>query len=136
MSSSARPKNILLIIADQYRHPGNLSEQTEGFDNHLKSILGFQGDVTSSNPYQEFFPGLMRLRKNAVVLKNHMIASSACIPSRSALFTGQYGTRTGVGMIPEKWTVKFHNFLHILKVRDNQGRSEHGFDYKTPLYIL
>ena len=47
--------------------------------------------------------------------------------------------RTGsfsIGMIPEKWTVKFHNFLHILKVRDNQGRSEHGFDYKTPLYIL
>ncbi|KAB8040768.1 sulfatase-like hydrolase/transferase [Silvanigrella paludirubra] len=96
MSSSARPKNILLIIADQYRHPGNVTEQTEGFDNHLKSILGFQGDVTSANPYQEFFPGLMRLRKNAVVLKNHMIASSACIPSRSALFTGQYGTRTGV----------------------------------------
>ena len=40
------------------------------------------------------------------------------------------------GVIPEKWTVKFHNFLHILKAQDNQGRSEHEFDYKTPQYIL
>jgi hypothetical protein len=35
-------------------------------------------------------------------------------------------------MIPEKWTIKFHNFLHILKVHDNQGQNEHEFDYKTP----
>ncbi|APJ03666.1 sulfatase-like hydrolase/transferase [Silvanigrella aquatica] len=96
MSSSAQPKNILLIIADQYRHPGNITNSTDGFDNHLKSILGFQGDITSENSYQSFFPGLIRLRKNAVVLKNHMIASSACVPSRSVLFTGQYGTRTGL----------------------------------------
>ena len=40
------------------------------------------------------------------------------------------------GMIPEKWTVKFHNFLHILKVQDNQGQSAHEFDYKIPQYIL
>ena len=35
------------------------------------------------------------MRRNAVVLRNHSIASSACIPSRAALLTGQYGTRTG-----------------------------------------
>ncbi|BBH54669.1 hypothetical protein JCM31447_31430 (plasmid) [Fluviispira sanaruensis] len=40
------------------------------------------------------------------------------------------------GVIPEKWTVKFHNFLHILKAQDNQGQSAHEFDYKTPQYIL
>nr|BFD31288.1 sulfatase-like hydrolase/transferase [Pigmentibacter ruber] len=96
MSSIEKKKNILLIIADQYRYPGKLTKQQEGFDNHLKAILGFQDEITSDNPYLQFFPGLLKLRKNAVVLKNHMIASSACVPSRSALFTGQYGTRTGL----------------------------------------
>ncbi|APJ04452.1 MAC/perforin domain-containing protein [Silvanigrella aquatica] len=40
------------------------------------------------------------------------------------------------GVIPEKWTVKFHNFFHTLMVQDNQGQSAHEFDYKTPQYIL
>ena len=38
----------------------------------------------------------MALRKNAVVLRHHSIASSACVPSRSAIYTGQYASRTGV----------------------------------------
>ena len=40
------------------------------------------------------------------------------------------------GVIPEKWTVKFHNSFHILKEQDNQGQSVHEFDYKIPLCIL
>jgi arylsulfatase A-like enzyme len=31
-----------------------------------------------------------------VVLRNHTIAASACTPSRAVIYTGQYGTRTGV----------------------------------------
>jgi arylsulfatase A-like enzyme len=31
-----------------------------------------------------------------VVLRNHTIAASACTPSRATIYTGQYGTRTGV----------------------------------------
>ena len=31
------------------------------------------------------------------------------------------------GQIPEKLTVKFHNFFHTLKELDNQGQSEHEF---------
>jgi arylsulfatase A-like enzyme len=38
----------------------------------------------------------MKLRQNAVVLRNHTIAASACTPSRAVIYTGQYGTRTGV----------------------------------------
>ena len=41
-----------------------------------------------------------------------------------------------IGVIPEKWTVKFHNSFHILKEQDNQGQSVHEFDYKIPLCIL
>ena len=40
------------------------------------------------------------------------------------------------GVIPEKWTVKFHNSFHILKEQDNQGQSVHEFDYKIPCISL
>ncbi|RDB35163.1 MAG: hypothetical protein DCC88_11640, partial [Spirobacillus cienkowskii] len=32
-----------------------------------------------------------------------------------------------LGVIPEKWTVKYHNFFHTLMVQDNQGQSAHEF---------
>lgn len=88
--------NILLITCDQYRFPRFSYGPNEGFAEPLKQILGFQGEVDEHNPYAKFFPGLLRLRKNAVVLRNHTIAASACTPSRATLYTGQYGTRTGV----------------------------------------
>ncbi|HVI98767.1 MAG TPA: sulfatase-like hydrolase/transferase [Sphingomonas sp.] len=93
--SSRRP-NILLITCDQYRFPRFSYGPNGGLAQGLKAILGFQSEVDGTNPYARFFPGLLRLRKNAVVLRNHTIASSACIPSRTAIYTGQYGTRTGV----------------------------------------
>ena len=88
--------NILLITCDQYRFPRFSYGPEGGFHHALKEILGFQGTVDASNPYAKFFPGLLRLRKNAVVLRNHTIAASACTPSRAVIYTGQYGTRTGV----------------------------------------
>lgn len=93
--SAPRP-NILLITCDQYRFPRFSYGPDAGFDEPLKQILGFQGEVEESNPYAKFFPGLLRLRENAVVLRNHTIAASACTPSRAVIYTGQYGTKTGV----------------------------------------
>jgi arylsulfatase A-like enzyme len=90
----ARP-NILLITCDQYRFPRFTYGPNHGFDQTLKQILGFQ-ELSDDNPYIPFFPGLMKLRKNSVVLRNHTIAASACTPSRATIYTGQYGTRTGV----------------------------------------
>ena len=91
---TGRP-NILLITCDQFRFPRFSYGKDHGFDQGLKEILGFQ-EISPDNPYVKYFPGLMRLRKNAVVLRNHMIAASACTPSRAVIYTGQYGTRTGV----------------------------------------
>ncbi len=88
--------NILLITCDQYQFPRFSYGDKGGFVDPLKQILGFQGEIGEDNPYAKFFPGLLRLRKNAVVLRNHTIAASACTPSRSVIYTGQYGTRTGV----------------------------------------
>jgi arylsulfatase A-like enzyme len=88
--------NILIITCDQFRFPRFSYGADAGFDESLKQILGFQGTVDSSNPYAKYFPGMLRLRKNAVVLRNHTIAASACTPSRAVIYTGQYGTRTGV----------------------------------------
>jgi arylsulfatase A-like enzyme len=94
-AADTRP-NILLITCDQYRFPRFSYGPDGGFDEPLKQILGFQGTVDDSNPYAKFFPGLLKLRDNAVVLRNHTIAASACTPSRAVIYTGQYGTRTGV----------------------------------------
>jgi arylsulfatase A-like enzyme len=88
--------NILLITCDQYRFPRFSYGADAGFAEPLKQILGFQGEIGADNPYAAYFPGLLRLRGNAVVLRNHTIAASACTPSRASIYTGQYGTRTGV----------------------------------------
>lgn len=89
-------KNILLILVDQLRFPRFCYGEDGGLLPELKNILGFQGETDGENAYSHFFPGLWSLRKHAVVLRNHTIAASACTPSRAAIMTGQYGTRTGV----------------------------------------
>ena len=93
--TAARP-NILLITCDQFRFPRFSYGEDHGFDDALKQILGFQGNVMEDNPYWQFFPGLLKLRRNSVVLRNHTIAASACTPSRAVIYPGQYGTKTGV----------------------------------------
>ena len=90
------PPNILLITCDQYRFPRFSYGAEGGFVDELKQILGFQGEVHADNSYAKYFPGLLRLRRNSVVLRNHSIAASACTPSRATIYTGQYGTKTGV----------------------------------------
>lgn len=96
MNSQPSRPNILVILVDQLRFPRFAYGPDGGFAPGLKNIVGFQGDERAANPYRDYFPGLCALRRNAVVLRRHTIASSACIPSRAALMTGQYGTRTGV----------------------------------------
>ncbi|PCK07494.1 MAG: sulfatase [Alteromonadaceae bacterium] len=84
--------NILFIMVDQMHYP---NYEAEGFDKGIRDILGFKNMASrESNAYVDNYPGFMALRKNAVVLKNHRIATSACVPSRCAMFTGQYGTKT------------------------------------------
>ena len=86
--------NILLITVDQMRYP-RFNYQSGGMLDPIKEILGFQ-PTSDDNPYLHIFPGFNKLRNNAVVLRNHHIASSACVPSRATIYTGQYGTRTHV----------------------------------------
>ena len=86
--------NILFITVDQMRYP-DCSDPDGGMIQPLKEIFGFQ-KISDDNPYVDQFPGFMRLRKNAVSLKNHHIGTSACVPSRTLIYTGQYGTRTHV----------------------------------------
>ncbi|WP_342381532.1 sulfatase-like hydrolase/transferase [Myxococcus stipitatus] len=95
MSKSARP-NILLLTVDQLMFPRFAYGPDGGFLPGIKDILGFIDEGGEDNPFRKFFPGFAALRKNAAVFRNHTIAASACIPSRAAIYTGQYGTRTGV----------------------------------------
>lgn len=92
----AKRPNILVITSDQYRYPRFSYGPEAGFDEGLKRILGFHEDLGTANGFLKFFPGLLRMRQNAAVLNNHTIAASACTPSRATIYTGQYGTKTGV----------------------------------------
>ena len=93
-NKQAPQPNILFITVDQMRYP-DFSETGTGMIEPLKEIFGFK-EISDDNPYVDQFPGFMRLRKNAVALQNHHIAASACVPSRTTIYTGQYGTRTRV----------------------------------------
>ncbi len=88
----ARP-NILLITVDQMMFQALSAYGDAGMDPGIRDILSF-GVVEQDNPWQKYFPGFMRLRENAVVFNQHTIASSACVPSRATIYTGQYGTLT------------------------------------------
>ncbi|MDQ0464188.1 arylsulfatase A-like enzyme [Caulobacter ginsengisoli] len=92
---SDRP-NILLITCDQFQFSRFAYGPDHGFVEDLKDVLGFQA-LKPGNTYEQYFPGLKMLRDGpTVVLRNHTIAASACTPSRAAIYTGQYGTKTGV----------------------------------------
>lgn len=93
-NDKAAPPNILMIMVDQLRYP-RLGYGSAGFVEPIKQILSLVGDV-DDNPYAKHFPGFSKLREHAVVLTDHSIAESACIPSRASIMTGQYGPRTGV----------------------------------------
>lgn len=86
--------NILLILVDQLQFP-RFSYGDAGFHDGIKAILSFY-ETLADNPFKQHFPGFLKLREYATVLTNHTIAESACIPSRTSVMTGQYGTRTGV----------------------------------------
>ena len=65
----------------------------------LREIMGFANQLSAGNPFTPFFKGFTRLRKNAVVFRNHYIASAACAPSRTCMMTGQYPTLHGVTQV-------------------------------------
>lgn len=92
-NTQAHP-NILLIMTDQMQTPPEGYGPDEGAAQGLKEILGFR-TVASDNDYTKFFPGLLRLREHAVVLRRHYTASAACVPSRTCIMTGQYPSVTG-----------------------------------------
>ncbi|MBX3169435.1 MAG: sulfatase-like hydrolase/transferase [Candidatus Eremiobacteraeota bacterium] len=87
--------NILLVLMDEFRLPPKYPDNS-GEIPDLRQVLGFSKQLSPNNSMTRFFEGMMRLRKNAIVLRNHYVASAACVPSRSSLLTGQYPTVHGV----------------------------------------
>jgi len=93
-TNKGRP-NILVLMVDQMQTPPEGYGDNEGAIPGLKEIFGFR-PLSDDNEYTRFFPGLMRLRKNAVVMRKHYTSSAACVPSRASIMTGLYPCQTGV----------------------------------------
>lgn len=91
--------NILLMLVDEMRVPPTGYGPNEGEAPGLKELLGFSSVLSPDNPYTKFFPAMVRLRKNATVLRNHYCSSAACAPSRSTFITGQYPSLHGVTQV-------------------------------------
>ena len=87
--------NVLFLMVDQLQTPPEGYNSDEGMAQGLKEILGFR-DISENNEYKKYFPGFLRLRKNAVVMRKHYTASAACVPSRTCIMTGQYPVTTNV----------------------------------------
>lgn len=96
MNSEQAHPNILLLMVDQQHMPPQGNGPGEGLVQGLKEILGFQQTISADNPFTQCFPGFLRLRQNAVVMRTHYTVSSACTPSRTSIMTGQYPNVTGV----------------------------------------
>lgn len=94
-----RRPNILLVLVDQMRLPPDGYETGEGEVQGVREILRFEKTLSPDNSFQQFFPAMMRLRKNAVVARRHHIASAACAPSRTTFLTGQYPSLHGVDQV-------------------------------------
>ncbi len=106
-----RRPNILLVLVDQMRLPPDGYGVGEGEVQGVREILRFERNLSANNSYQQFFPAMMRLRKNAVVARRHHIASAACAPSRTTFLTGQYPSLHGVdqvdGLFKDATEIKF-----------------------------
>ncbi len=74
--------NFLLILADEYRFPVAY-ESSE-----LKEFRA------------EYLTAEESLRDDGLEFTNHYVMSSACVPSRASIFTGQYPSLHGVSQTP------------------------------------
>ncbi len=106
-----RRPNILFMLLDQWRMPPEGYAANQGEVPGIREILGFTPQLSPDNPFIPFFRGFTRLRKNAVFLRKHYLATAACSPSRTSIMTGQYPSLHGVtqvdGMFKEADEVEF-----------------------------
>ena len=70
--------NILIVMTDEERYPPPYEAE---------ALHTFRGDAPT---------GPRRLREGGLELHRHYVASTACLPSRASLFTGQYPSLHGV----------------------------------------
>lgn len=98
-ATPGRRPNILLVLTDQMRLPPPGYAADEGEAPGIKEIFGFANEMSPDNPFARFFPGILRLRRNGMVLRRHYIASAACAPSRTTFLTGQYPSLHGVDQV-------------------------------------
>lgn len=94
-----RRPNILLVLVDEMRQPPIGYAPDQGELPAIKEILGFHSEISPDNPFTGLYSAFMRMRRHAVVLRNHYTAAAACAPSRTTFLTGQYPSLHGVTQV-------------------------------------
>ena len=104
-NTPTRRPNILLLLVDEMRQPPPGYAPNQGEVPDVKEILSFAKQLSADNSFAQFFPGLLRLRQNSAVLRNHYIAAAACSPSRTTFLTGQYPSLHGVTQVTGTFSI-------------------------------
>ena len=88
--------NILFIMVDEQRFPTSYDNEKLG-DWFIKNL-----------------PTQTAMKRRSTELVSHYAASTACAPSRAALFTGQYPTLSGVAYTPGGAKLQNENLMYHL----------------------
>ena len=85
--------NIVIIFADDVRYP--ITDELSPTLELLHPQLGY-GDLGVYGHPTSYTPNLDKLAGEGLLFKQFYTASPVCSPSRAALMTGRYQTRSGI----------------------------------------
>lgn len=113
MAQQQQKPNILFIFADDWGKHASIYGKLEGDKSHSALVKT---------------PNFDKIAENGVLFTNAHVNAPSCTPSRSALLSGQYFYRTGLGSILHgKWDDKIPSYPLLLQ---EQGY-DIGFMYKV-----
>jgi len=118
---------VFLSVAQQQQRPNILLLFADDWGRHASIYQELEGDKSHSALVKT--PNFDAIAKNGVLFTNAHVNAPSCTPSRSALLSGQYFYRTGLGsiLLGAQWDDQIPSYPLLLQ---NQGY-DIGYMYKV-----